>query len=73
MLEATLMTIMVDRDLSAEEERFVMEVVEKLELWEEELNQSMVALEVFILNQEGSLPTFKDRPLIFHLSFAPGA
>lgn len=68
MLEATLMTILVDRDLSAEEERFVMEVVEKLELWEEELNQSMVALEVFILNQEDSLPAFKDRPLIFHLS-----
>jgi LETM1-like, RBD len=64
MLEAVLMTILVDRVLEPAEEAFVKEVVQMLELWEDELNQSRVALEVFILHQERDLHIFRDRPAL---------
>jgi len=68
MLDAVLMTILVDRDLSPEEETFLKEVVEMLELWNEELSQSQLALEVFILHQEAQLRIFQDRPALLNVS-----
>ena len=68
MLEATLVTILVDRVLSPEEDRFLAEVVDALELWKEELNQSKIALEVFILHRENELHIFRDRPALLNAS-----
>ncbi|HEX9842937.1 MAG TPA: LETM1 domain-containing protein [bacterium] len=68
MLEAVLMTMLVDRVLSPEEEVFLHEIVEVLELWKEELNQSKIALEVFILHQEHRLQIFRDRPALLNVS-----
>jgi hypothetical protein len=67
MLEAVMMTMLVDRDLSTQEEAFLHQVVERLELWKEELNQSLMALEVFLLNQEDRLLILKDRHFVFNL------
>ena len=68
MLEAVLMTMLVDRLLSPEEEVFLNEIVVRLELWTEELNQSKMALEVFILHQERQLQMFRDRPALLNVS-----
>ncbi|MCH8981614.1 hypothetical protein IH922_06310 [candidate division KSB1 bacterium] len=54
-LEAVMMTMLIDRDLSTSEERFLTQVVELLGLWEDELQQGMMALEVFLLQKEDSL------------------
>jgi LETM1-like, RBD len=67
MLEAVLMTMLVDRLLTPEEERFLAEVVEMLELWKEELNQSQLALEVFMLHQGQRLQIFQDRPALLNM------
>ncbi len=64
ILEALLMTMLVDRDLSPDEQQFLAQVVDRLELWEEELSQSVIALEVFILRQEGNLPVLRDRSFV---------
>jgi hypothetical protein len=68
MLDAALMTILVDRELDPAEERFLDALVERLELWKEELSQSLVALEVFILHQEPQLQIFHDRPALLNAS-----
>ncbi len=67
MLEATLMMLLVDRDLSDGELAFLAQVVERLELWSEELQQSRVALEVFILHQEPHLQIFRNRPALLNV------
>lgn len=67
LLESVMMTMLVDRDLSTGEERFLHEAVEKLELWEGELNQSLMALELFILNQEEHLQIFQDTPFVLNV------
>jgi len=61
------MTILIDRDLSAAEERFLVHVVELLGLWEDELQQGMMALEVFLLQQENKLHILKDRSFVFNV------
>ena len=66
-LEAVMMTMLIDRDLSASEEHFLTQVVELLGLWEDELQQGMMALEVFLLQKEDSLQILKDRSFVFNL------
>jgi LETM1-like, RBD len=68
MLESVLMTMLVDRVLSPDEEVFLLDVVEVLELWTEELSQSKMALEVFILHNESRLQIFRDRPMLLNVS-----
>ncbi len=67
LLESVMMTMLIDHDLSSGEERFLHEAVEKLELWEGELNQSLMALEIFILNQEEHLQIFQDRSFVLNV------
>lgn len=66
-LEAVMMTMLIDRDISTSEERFLAQVVESLGLWEDELQQGMMALEVFLLQKEDSLQILKDRSFVFNL------
>lgn len=61
MLEAVMMTVLIDRDYTDAEDRYLHQVVERLELWEGELNQSLMALEVFLIHQEDRLDVLKDR------------
>ncbi len=42
-------------------------MVEKLGLWDEELDQSLVALEVFLIHQEESLHILRDRSFVFNV------
>lgn len=67
LLESVMMTMLIDHDLSSGEEQFLHAAVEKLELWEGELNQSLMALEVFILNREDQLQIFQDRPFVLNV------
>lgn len=66
-LEAVMMTMLIDKDLSTSEERFLAQVVELLGLWEDELQQGLMALEVFLLQQGDSLHILKDRSFVFNL------
>ena len=66
-LEAVMMTVLSDRDLGPEEAVFLRELVEKLELWEDELNQGRLALEVFLLNSEDTLQVLKTRSFVFNV------
>ncbi|MEE8435141.1 MAG: DUF533 domain-containing protein, partial [bacterium] len=66
-LEAVMMTMLIDRDLSTPEENFLTQVVELLGLWEDELQQGMMALEVFLLQQKDSLQILNDRSFVFNL------
>lgn len=68
MLESVLMTILVDRVLEPEEATFLERLIDLLELWPEELNQSRIALEVFILHQEDRLQILRDRPAVLNFS-----
>ncbi|HUJ76016.1 MAG TPA: DUF533 domain-containing protein [bacterium] len=61
LLELTLMTLLADGRLVGLEHQFVAELVEKLGLWPEELEQCQSALEVFVLNHEATLHFMKGR------------
>lgn len=62
MLEVILMILVADEGIDKKEDRFVLEMVEKLGLWEEELNQSLMALDIFMLNQQEQLRVLSTRP-----------
>ncbi|MDH4122156.1 MAG: LETM1 domain-containing protein [Deltaproteobacteria bacterium] len=64
LLEVVLMMTLLDRSISEEEEAMLSRVVERLGLWEDELAQSRIALESFLLAQGDKLQFFKKR---FHL------
>jgi len=67
MLEAIMMTVLIDRDITEAENTFLNQVVQRLELWEGELNQSMMALEVFLLNQEDHLTILQHRNFMINV------
>jgi hypothetical protein len=50
--------------LGPEEARFLEQIVDTLQLWKEELSQSQIALEVFILHQEDRLHILRDRSVL---------
>ena len=59
-LELLLMTLIAG-GTSAEESRTFMDIVtQKLDLWDDELNQSQTAMEVFLLNQQENLPFLRE-------------
>jgi hypothetical protein len=58
-LEIVLMTALVDREITDDEQAFVEKMVEKLDLWREEMQQSQAALELFLLQNTGKLHYLK--------------
>ncbi len=66
-LEVVLLTAMANREIGEEEQDFVMRLVEKLDLWEEEMHQSQAALELFLLENAGKLHFLKGKSHILSL------
>jgi hypothetical protein len=61
LLDLTLMLILADRQFAASEQAFAAELVRRLGLWEEELEQSQVALEAFLVANERTLHFLRGR------------
>jgi len=54
-LDVIMMVLLVDGTVDELEQKFVVELVERLGLWREELDQCRAALEAFLLHQEKHL------------------
>jgi hypothetical protein len=61
LLDLTLMLILADRNFSESEHVFATKLVERLGLWEEELDQSQAALSAFLARNEATLHFFRGR------------
>ena len=66
-LELILMTVMADRVVTEEEHAFVVVISERLGLWQEEVNQSLVVLELFMIHHREKLDFLKESPDTFSL------
>ena len=55
LLDLTLMLILADRQFDAAEQEFAAALMQRLGLWEEELEQSQTALEAFLVANEQTL------------------
>lgn len=66
-LELILMTVLVDQKFEQKEMEFITEVGERLNLWESEIQQSLAALEVFLLSNGEKLNFLKDQSLVLSL------
>ena len=60
-LELILMTVMADKVVTEEEYSFAEAIAEKLGLWQEEMHQSLVALELFMIHHKDKLQFLKTR------------
>ncbi len=61
LLDLTLMLILADRNFMESEQTFAAKLIQRLGLWEEELDQSQTALAAFILQNEGTLHFLRGR------------
>lgn len=61
-LELILITLMADREVTEEEYAFVSAISDKLGLWQEEAHQSLVVLELFMINHGERLDFLKATP-----------
>lgn len=68
LLECVLMTLLVDRRLEVAEQGFLQEAAAALELWPGELEQSVTAMEVFLLNEGSRLQFLRNRSALRGLS-----
>jgi len=66
-LELVLVTLMIDGEVSSQERELLTILVERLDLWQEEMDQSMTAVEVFLLSQADKLHLNHRRPLTLGL------
>ena len=63
-LDLTLMIFLADRSVSNQEREFLVQMVDRLDLWSEELAQSQSAMELFLISHEDRLPYFNVRSSI---------
>jgi len=61
LLDLTLMLILADRNYTESEQVFAVELVRRLGLWEEELDQSQAALAAFLVRNEDTLHFLRAR------------
>lgn len=67
-LDVIMMVLLVDGTVDELEQKFVVELVERLGLWREELDQCRAALEAFLLHQEKHLNLLHARPQALRLA-----
>jgi hypothetical protein len=67
-LDVIMMVLLVDGTVDELEQKFVVELVERLGLWREELDQCRAALEAFLLHQEKHLHLLHARPQALRLA-----
>lgn len=67
-LDVIMMMLLVDGTVDELEQKFVLELVERLGLWREELDQCRAALEAFLLHQEKHLHLLHARPQALRLA-----
>ena len=67
-LDVIMMVLLVDGTVDELEQQFVLELVERLGLWREELDQCRAALEAFLLHQEKQLHLLHARPQYLRLA-----
>jgi hypothetical protein len=67
-LDIIMMMLLVDGTVDELEQKFVLELVERLGLWREELDQCRAALEAFLLHQEKHLHLLHARPQALRLA-----
>lgn len=70
VLELMLMVLLVERSLDAKATEYMRVIVDRLGLWEEELNQSITALEVFLLRQGDKVPVLSERSALLNVGDA---
>jgi len=68
VLELVLMILKADKGIDSGEEDFSRELIQHLGLWEGELTQSIMALELFIHNSEKQLKVLSDRSAFLNVS-----
>ena len=61
LLDLTLMLILADRNFAESEQAFAAQLIQRLGLWEGELEQSQVALAEFLLRNEDTLHFLRAR------------
>jgi uncharacterized membrane protein YebE (DUF533 family) len=61
LLDLTLMLILADRSFMESEQAFAAELIRRLGLWDEELEQSQAALAAFLTRNEGTLHFLRAR------------
>ncbi|MBI4081508.1 MAG: hypothetical protein HY423_02750 [Candidatus Lambdaproteobacteria bacterium] len=66
-LELVLITMMADGQFTDPERTFVENIVERLGLWREELEQSFTAVESFLVSAEQQLGFLRERPSLANL------
>lgn len=61
-LELILMTLLADREVSEKEQAFLVAMADKLGLWQEEVQQSLVVLELFLMQHGERLEFLTSSP-----------
>jgi tellurite resistance protein len=67
-LDVIVMVLLIDGTVDELEQKFVVELVERLGLWREELEQCRAALEAFLIHQEQHLHLLHARPQALRLA-----
>ncbi len=67
-LDVIMMVLLIDGTVDELEQKFVVELVDRLGLWREELDQCRAALEAFLIHQEKHLHLLHARPQALRLA-----